>query len=198
MSENIFRIDSTTEEATPSKFVLVDKEEDFIQDNVYIKSVDIDPEGRYFQIQAEKNGQQLQTQRQYFPERERSQSDETFKKAVSIKRGLLTSLLRKFHSEDPVIEATGWVDMVQKVDNLCKDKYATTPLRVKLELVENKGKYYTNISTFAPFENMTVPRSETELKVTAKDRQMLANKSTEEKVTPDSDTPAAAKDEAPF
>jgi|GEM_PF-5473595 len=198
--ENMFKIDSTTEESTPSRFVLIDKEEDFIQDNVYIKSLELDPkEQRYFQINAEKNGQQMQTQRQYFPDIKTSQSEETFKKAVSIKKGLLTSLLRKFKGEDTEINARGWVDLVNKIEEACKPAYSTTPLRVKLELAEKDGKYYTNISTFAPFESMTVPRSESTLKVTAKDKQMLRNKIQEEKVTPDSDIPAPAnKDEAPF
>lgn len=198
--ENIFNIDPNVKESTPSKFVLIEKEDDFVQDNVYIKSLELDPEeNRYFQVTAERNGQQMQTQRQYFPDKSSARNEETFKKASQIKRGLLANILRKFKGEDAAVQADNWVDMVRKIDEACKPHYSSTPLRVKLELVENQGKFYSNISTFSPFENMSVPSNQSKLRVTAKDKQMLRNKLEEEKVKPDSDSSSnSSKDDNPF
>lgn len=187
MSENMFSINSKVEETAPSRYVTVEKEEDFIQENVLIKSLELSDDGRFYIITAHKNGQEMQTQRQYFPDRASSQSDESYKKAFSIKQGLLANFMRKFLGEDANIEAAGWIDLVKKIEAACKPHYATTPLRVKLELVENKGKYYSNITTFGPFELMTVPLSESNHKITAKDRQMLKNKTAEESLVPDTD-----------
>jgi len=195
MSEDMFKIDSGVKETAPSKYVTVEKEEDFVQENVYIKSLELSDDGRYYSITAEKNGQDMQTQRQYFPDRASSQSDDTYQKAVSIKRGLLANFMRKFLGEDAVIAASGWAEFVKKIDEACKPHYKTTPLRAKMELVENKGKYYTNISTFGPFELMTVPASESTLKITAKDRQMLRNKLKEESIVPDTDSNSGKDDD---
>ena len=197
--ESMFVLDSSTKESTPSKFLIIDKEDDFIQEGVIIKSLEVDPEEeKYFQITAEKEGQLMQTQRQWFPEKERAASEESYKKSVSIKKGLLASLLRKFQGGDANIQASSWPDFVRKIDEACKAHYADTPLRVKLELVENKGKYYTNISTFAPFESLTIPTSESQMKITAKDKQMLRNKIEEERITPDTDTSTSSQDDSPF
>jgi len=198
MSDDIFKIDENVQEELPSKYLIIDKEEDFIQDNVFIKDIEIDPEGRYFSIIATKDGKELQTQRQYFPERERARSEETFKKAASIKQALLTNILRKFKGEDATLTATSWIDLVTKVRDICKPHFESTPLRAKLELVQNKGKYYTNISTFAPFELMSVERKDTNHKITEKDRQMLKNKLTDATATPDVDPGDTAKDDQPF
>lgn len=198
MSDDIFKIDENVQEELPSKYLIIDKEEDFIQDGVFIKDIEIDPEGRYFSIIATKDGKELQTQRQYFPERERARSEETFKKAASIKQALLTNILRKFKGEDATLTATSWIDLVTKVRDICKPYFESTPLRVKLELVQNKGKYYTNISTFAPFELMSVERKDTNHKITEKDRQMLKNKLTDATATPDVDPGDTAKDDQPF
>lgn len=187
MSENLFSISSQTEETTAGKYITVEKEADFIQENVLIKSLELGDDNRFFVITAQKNGQEVQTQRQYFPDRSTSQNEDTYNKAFQIKQGLLANFMRKFLGEDANIEAAGWTDLVKKIQEACKPKYAETPLRVKLELVENKGKYYTNISTFGPFELMTVPASESTLKITAKDRQMLKSKLMEDGVIPDTD-----------
>ncbi len=187
MSNNLFSITNTTEETVGLNYITVEKEEDFVQDNLIIKSLELSEDGRYFVINGEKNGKTVQTQRQYFPERETAQNEETYKKAFSIKQGLLAHFLRKFKGEDAVVDAEGWQDLVRKIDAACKSLYPTTLLRTKLELVENKGKYYSNISTFGPFESTTVPRSESALKLTGKDRQMLRNKLREESIVPDKD-----------
>ncbi len=197
MSENIFNIDQNVEEAAPSKYVLIEKEGDYIQDNVYIKSLEIGEDNRFYIITAVKGGQEMQTQRQYFPDRSTAQNDETYKKAISIKQGLLANFLRKFKGEDATVQAASWTELVRKIDEECKSLYATTPLRVKLELVENKGKYYSNISTFAPFERMEVPLSESRHKITARDKQMLRNKLSEDMIVPDSDS-ETPKDDSPF
>ena len=198
MSEDMFKINSDVEEGAPSKYILIDKEEDFIQEGVFIKSLELGEDNRYYTIIAEKNGQEIQTQRQYFPEKERSASEESYKKAFSIKLGLLANFTRKFLGEDAEIQASGWVELVKKTQEACKDLYMTTPLRVKLEIVENKGKYYSNISTFGPFELMSVPKSESKLQVTPKDRQMLKAKLMDESVVPDKDPGETKKDEEPF
>lgn len=187
MSENMFSINSQVEETAPGKYIIVEKEEDFVQEGVLIKSLELGEDNRFYIITAVKNGQEMQTQRQYFPDRASSQSDESYKKAFSIKQGLLANFMRKFLGEDANIDASGWTDLVKKIDAACKPHYPNVPLRVKMELVENKGKYYTNISTFGPFELMTVPVSESTLKITSKDRQMLKNKMVEERVVPDAD-----------
>lgn len=187
MEKNMFSINNQVEETAPSRYVTVEKEEDFIQEGVHIKSLELDDDGRFYIITAEKNGQEMQTQRQYFPDRATAQSDTTYQKAFTIKQGLLANFMRKFLGEDANIDASGWIDLVKKIDTSCKPHYASVPLRVKLELVENKGKYYSNISTFGPFELMSIPLSESKLKITAKDRQMLKNKLAEESLVPDAD-----------
>ncbi len=186
--ENLFSITNNTEETAGLNYITIEKEEDFVQENVLIKSLELSEDGRFFIINAEKNGRNLQTQRQYFPDRETSQNEDTYKKAFSIKQGLLANFLRKFKGEDAVVDAQGWHDLVKKIDAACKPAYATTPLRVKLELVESKGKYFSNIATFGPFELMTIPASESSLKITGKDRQMLRNKLREESIVPDKDS----------
>ncbi len=195
MSENLFSITNDTEETVGLNYITVDKEEDFVQDNLLVKSLELSEDGRFFIITAEKNGKTIQTQRQYFPDRSTAQNDESFKKAFSIKQGLLAHFLRRFKGEDAVIDAEGWQDLVKKIDAACKPLYATIPLRTKLELVENKGKYYSNISTFGPFEHMSIPRSESVLKITGKDRVMLKNKLREESIVPDKDVDTKKDDD---
>jgi len=195
MTEDIFVIDSNTEEgsSSPAKYVLIDKEEDFIQENVFAKEIVKDP--RWFQIVCEKDGLELSTQRQYFPDPATAQSNDTYKKSVSIKQGLLTNFLRKFLGDDAVVKATSCTELVEQIDAMCKPKYSTTPLRVKLELVEGRGdyagKFFTNISTFAPFENMDTPKAKSKLFVSKVDKEKLAQKLAEDSVTPDSDTGAS-------
>lgn len=195
MTEDIFVIDGTTEEgsSTPNKYILIDKEEDFIQDNLFVKEIVKD--SNWFQIVAEKDGLEVSTQRQYFPDPERAQSPETYKKSVAIKQGLLTNLLRRYAGETASVRAASWTELVERIENACKPKFKTTPLRAKLELVEGRGdyagKYFTNISTFAPFENMTTPKAKSKLYVSKTDKQNLANKLSEDMVTPDTDSGAS-------
>lgn len=195
MTEDIFVIDGNTEEGStsPSKYILIDKEEDFIQDNLFIREI-VKGDG-WFQIVAEKDGLEVSTQRQYYPDPQRSQSPDTYKKSVSIKQGLLTNLLRRFEGDNAVVKATSWDELVTVIDNKCKPKYKTTPLRGKLELVEGRGDYagrfFTNISTFAPFENMSIPREKSKLFISKVDKEKLTQKLAEDSVSPDSDTGAS-------
>jgi len=190
MVDDIFVIDGSTEESTSNnKYILIDSEADFIQENVFVKELVLSDDGKWFQIICEKDGLEVSTQRQYFPDPAKK-DEPTYPKVVSIKKGLLTNFLRRFAGENANVKATSWVEFVQRVDMMCKPRYKTTPLRVKLELVEGRndyaGKYYTNISTFAPFENMTTAKSK--LFVGKKDKQLLEFKLNEDRVAPDSDT----------
>ena len=189
---DFFKVDANTEETSSntSNYVLVNSEEDFIQENVFAKEVVLSEDGRFYQIICTKDGKEMTTQRQYFPDRAKvesgQQTEEKFLKASEIKKGLLVNFLRKFLGKEAVIDATGWQDFVNKVQARCSPKYATTPLRVKLELVESNsdGKIYTNIATFGPFELMSEPKK---LTVTDKDRAMLAKKEAMVNTTPDND-----------
>ena len=197
MAEDIFVIDTNTEEgsSTGGNYILINSEEDFIQENLFVKELVLSEDNRWYQITCEKDGKEVSTQRQYFPDPATAKDDASYKKAVSIKQALLTNFMRRFAGEQAVVKATSWPELVNRINMMCSPKYKLVPLRVKLELVEGRGQYegkfFTNISTFAPFENMTVPRKQTKLFIGKVDKEKLAQKLAEDAVQADEDTGAS-------
>lgn len=168
----------------------IQRDEDFILENVLMKELryDVINDKEYFEITTvTKDGKELKSGYQFIPDKSRSNSEEAFNKAVSMRQGLLTNILRRYKGEQAVLEANSWKEAVEKINATCSPMYETTPLRVKLALNKSikDSKYYTNISVFAPFENMTVPKEQTRHIISNRDKLDLANKNREDSVRPD-------------
>lgn len=188
-------ITADTQESVGGNYYQITREEDFIVENVHVKELKYDSVNGsdYFEIiVSTKDGRELRSGYQFIPDKGKSKSEEAYNKAMSLRQGLLTNLLRRYKGEQAVLEAASWKEAVDKVNAACSPLYESTPLRAKLMLGKSSkdGKYYTNISVFAPFENMTVPKAESRHIITNKDKLDLANKNREDSVTPDPDMPA--------
>jgi hypothetical protein len=196
---NFISITADTQESTGGNYYQVTKEEDFIVENVIAKELKYDSVNGsdYFEIIAStKDGREIKSGYQFIPNKEKATSDEAFAKSVSMRQGLLTNFLRRFKGDQAVLQATTWKEAVEKIQADCAPHYSSTPLRAKVALNKSSkdAKYYTNLSVFAPFENMTTPREQTRHIVTNRDKLDLANKNREDAVTPDSDVAAKTVD----
>lgn len=185
--EEIIGFDQNTSEGkTSGNFIIIKEEKDFIQENVFIKTIEF--KENYFEVTIEKDGATANL-RKYIPSRERAKSEDSYKKAVEINTSLLANIGRRFMGEKYAPQSKTWEDMILRINKDCSSKFSSTPLRCKLTLELSKdNKYFTKISPFAPFENMNIACG---LYVSNKDKEALraANELREanKNITPDSD-----------
>jgi hypothetical protein len=189
--------DSTTPEAPSNnfKYITVDKESDFIQEGLCLKPIEVSDDRRYFTITAfDANGLEVSTERQYFPNPTTSKDEKTYKKASEIKKSLLLSYARKLRGPNYSITnlqysndsfENPWIALIERINKDCAPSLKTQ-IRVKLNLVKSSSnsKWYTNISTFGPFENMNAPR---EMMISKTDKENLSQKLNDDSVAPDKD-----------
>lgn len=200
MSLNL-SITTAVQESTGVQYFNVNAPDDFVQ---LCKITDIVIENDYFQVVGKvKSGEVISTSRQYYPDEKRATSPEKYQKAINIRLALIANILRRFYGEDYVLEVpegTGWTEMLKMVKEKCEPHFDKTLLWVKLVIEKSPKGYFTNISSFAPFENYVADKAP-KLKTTAQDINALKERNEAVQATPDSDTSnttSAKADDDPF
>jgi len=179
MAENLFVINEGTSEGT-SKNINVREEVDFIQQGKLTK-YELSEDNRYIQIEFTNTRGQVSNRRMYLPkDASEYQSDDKYKKAISIFMGNMANVSRKYMGDTYTTQGNTALEIAIKVIKDITPKLSTVVLFCLMELNETDKGIFTNVGSFSPF-SMTG----SDLVVSKKQKDLLQKKLA---YKPDTDT----------
>lgn len=188
----------TSEETQGSKFIPINSEEDSIQENRYLKELEVgenDQDGQavsYFQVVV-RDSEDRTANKRYFEPRIDGRfinTEEDLAKADQKLLKVLANLIRRFkgdQAETP--QVSNWKDMFTQTKRIIEETSGWEKVNLRVKVILNKDDFPT-LPGYAPiFENATTPKSESKLKVMPEyNDRVVKNNDTS---SPDSDLAAA-------
>jgi len=153
MSDNLFVIDSTTNEGSGSKNIVIYGEADFIQE-CEITKYELSADKLYIQAEVVNKQGKTSNARYYLPKAKESyETEDKYKTAVRIFLGNMANIARKFKGEDYKVEGKDALDVAEKVIAAITPMLKGKKLFVLFELTENSKGIFSRIGSFSPFAN---------------------------------------------
>ena len=172
----MFKITKDTKEETGQKFFAIDSIKDFVQEDCFITDMIVE-EGQYgtqLKVTVGKEGASTSGWLAKKPEADVTlPSGKVLTNEAQIKNASSTiaHICRKYLGEDLVVEGTTFEEVCNSMIAQTKDKWATTPLRVKFMLKATGKGNFANLAKYLPiFENMSVDKEKSKLKITLTDK----------------------------